>query len=354
MKTIQRLYLKDFIKLLFVLAAGLSIIFSLLDLISRIDDFMPGRPSTADLGLYALLTMPKFSLYLLPMSVLICSLFTFSQAFHRKEITAIKTAGGRLRTLFRPFIAAGIVLSLLAFITGEIVVPHFSKKAAELKNSFEGRGKMLAFSDGGLWLKSKDGSPIKIDLYVIEKKIAKGISIFITDKDFLKERIMAEKASWNGAMWVLSDVVKYDIRTGRMDKFKTMDYPDLESPDFFSEEIKTTDEMGISELYRYMQRLKNAGFRNMKLAVDINSKISFPLINVFMMLLGISLSVRVGFGGALFSAGLGLLISLIYWFSYTFSLSLGYAGMLPPFLSAWLIPFVFGILALHLFANIPE
>ncbi len=354
MKTIQRLYLKDFIKLLLILALGLSAIFSLLDLTGKMDDFRVGKPSVTDLVLYALLNMPRFSLYLLPMSVLICSLFTFSQAFHRKEITAIKTAGGRLRALFYPFIAAGILLSFLAFVTGEILVPYCSKKTVELKNSFEGKSRKLAFNDGGLWLKSRSGDPVKIDLFVIEKKMAKGVSIFVTGKDFLSERISAEKAYWNGSTWILEDVTKYDVENGKMEKLKTMEYPALESPDFFSEEIKTTDEMSMSELYRYMVRLKNAGFKNIKLAVDINSKISFPLINIFMMLLGISLSLRVGFGGALFSAGLGLLISLIYWFSYTFSLSIGYAGILPPVVSAWTIPFVFGMLAIHLFVKIPE
>jgi lipopolysaccharide export system permease protein len=133
-----------------------------------------------------------------------------------------------------------------------------------------------------------------------------------------------------------------------------MNYPDLESPDLFTREIKGTDEMGIAELYMYMQRLKNAGFRNVKLAVDINSKISFPLINIFMMMLGLSLSSMGKIGGGLFSASLGLLISLFYWFSYTFSLSMGYSGVIPPFLSAWMIPLLFSALSVYLFVKIPE
>jgi lipopolysaccharide export system permease protein len=112
--------------------------------------------------------------------------------------------------------------------------------------------------------------------------------------------------------------------------------------------------MGIAELYRYIQRLRHAGFRNAKLAVDLDSKISFPLVTLFMVLLGISLSLRVSLGGGLFSAGLGLLISLVYWLSYTFSLSMGYAGVLPAFLAAWAVPFVFGALSLYLFATIPQ
>jgi len=88
--------------------------------------------------------------------------------------------------------------------------------------------------------------------------------------------------------------------------------------------------------------------------VDLNSKISFPLINIFMMMLGISLSAREKLGGGLFSAGLGLLISLFYWFGYTFMLSMGYAGIIPPSVSAWTIPVVFAVFAVYLFVKIPE
>lgn len=354
MKIIQRLYLREFFTLLFLLVAGLSLIFSLVDLTGKIHGFMPGKPSATNLLLYSIFNIPKYLLYLLPMSVLISGMFTFSQAYRRKEITAIKAAGGRLRSLFYPFIAVGILLSLLAFATGEILAPDFSRRAVNMKNYLEGNTKKVVFDDGRLWLRSIDGSPVKIDLYNAEKKMAKGLNIFVIGEDFLKERITAEKAFWDGRIWVLEDVTRYDIGSGTITKLKTMQYQYLESPDLFSQSIKTTDEMDIAELYHYMQRLKNAGFRNIKLAVDINSKVSFPLINIFMILLGISLSLQMGLGGGMLSAGLGLIISLVYGFSYTFFLSMGYAGILHPLFAAWIMPLLFSILSIYLFLKIPE
>jgi lipopolysaccharide export system permease protein len=354
MKIVQRLYLKDFLKLLLLLTAGLSTIFSLLDMIDKIGGFQPGRSSAAALVLYMSYSIPRFFLYLLPMSVLICSLFTFSQAFRRREITAIKAAGGRLRKLFYPFVGAGVVLSILAFGTGEIVAPDFSKRATDLRNSLEGKTRKVNMTEGGLWLRSKNGSPVKIDVYDGEKRAARGVSIFIIGADSLEKRIIAERANWRGDTWTLEGVTQYDFVTGKIEHLATMKYDALESPDFFSEELKSTGEMGIMELYRYTMRLKQAGFRNAKLEVDLDSKISFPLVSLFMMLLGISLSLRVNLGGGLFSAGLGLLISLLYWLSYTFSLSMGYAGVFPPLVAAWAIPFLFGAISVYLFLRIPE
>lgn len=356
MRIVLRLYLADFFRLLLLIALGISLVFSLIDLIGKIDDFLPNKPSVGSLILYVVYTIPRFFLYLLPMSVLICSLFTFSQAARRKEITAIRAAGGRMRDLFYPFVIAGAVLSIVAFSISEFVVPDFAQRSAALKMKLAGKEKKSAVSGGATWIKDIKGNPVKIELYIPEKKIARNVTIFIHGKDFLKSVITAKRATWQAEQqqWLFEEASHYDSDTGKTKNISRMNYPDLDSPDIFSREMKSSEEMGIAELYRYIQRLKNAGFSNMKLVIDLNSKISFPLINAFMMLIGISLSGRSQMGGGLFTAGLGLGISLLYWFGFTFTLSMGYASILPPFIASWLVPVLFGSASIYLFVTTPE
>ena len=354
MKIVHRLYLADFFKLLLLIACGLSLLASLIDLIGNIDEFLPSKPSIGSLVLYAALNFPKFFLYLLPMSVLICSLFTFSQAARRKEMIAIRAAGGRLRMLYWPFVICGVLISMAAFFISEVVAPDFSTRATELKTRLEGRGKMTVLSSGDLWIKDRKGNPVKIALYVPDKKVARDIIIFVEGETFLKATITAKKATWDAGRWILENVTVLTHETGKSEELERMEYHDLDSPDIFSREMKTSNEMGIAELYRYIQRLRVAGFNNIKLFVDLHAKVSFPLINVFMMFLGISLAGRATMNSGLFTAGVGLGISLLYWFGYTFSLSIGYAGIVPPFLAAWAVPFVFGSFAVYLLATMPE
>ena len=359
MLIIQKHYLKEFFKLFALICAGVASIFSILDLIDKIDDFMPGRPSLEGLFMYAFFNFPKYLLYLLPAAILVCSLFIFSQASRNREIVVIRATGGRLRSLFQPFIFYGMLLTIVAFLIGEVVVPDFSTRSSELKNSLKKKDKKLTFQEGTLWLRATDGSPVRIELYIPEKKLATGVSIFVTEKDSLKERIEAEEAEWqavqsSNGIWRLKNVTIYDIKAGEVSNEAMVDYPYLESPDFFSEGIKKPEEMGIGELYRYTERLRRAGFRNTKLLVDMNKKVSYPFINFFMMLFGISLSMRSRIGGGLFAAGLGLLISALYWFAYTMMLSLGYAGVVPPVVAAWLAPLVFGVVTVYLFMKIQE
>ncbi len=359
MLIIQRYYLKEFFKVLFVIAAGLASIFSLLDLIDKIDDFLPYKPSLKSLLLYALFNFPRYLLYLLPMAILLCSLFVFSQAKKREEITSIKAAGGRLKTIMRPFLIGGLFLSLCGFILGEFIVPEFSKKAYKLKDTIVKKDKNFSFREGTVWLRAADGSIVKIGLYVPGKKASRNISIFKVSKGSLKERIEAEEAEWSEVKgsegkWKLKNIVLYNIPDASISRYDELEYPFIESPAVFAENIQKPEDMGIRELFRYTRKLEEAGFKNLKLIVDLNSKVSYPFINFFMVLLGISLPMGRITGGGLVTTAIGIFISLLYWFGHAMFLSMGYAGILPAVVATWVVPLVFGIIAINLFTRIQE
>lgn len=359
MLIIQRHYLKEFFKVLFVIAVGLAFIFSLLDLIDKIDDFLPHRPSLENLLFYILFNFPRYLLYLLPMAILLCSLFIFSQAKKKKEITAIKAAGGRLKTILRPFLVGGLFLSLCGFILGEFVVPEFSVKAHKLKERIVKKGKKFSFREGTVWLRAADGSIVKIGLYVPEKKVSRNISIFKVGNGSLKQRIEAEEAEWietngSGGKWKLKNIVSYNIADASISRREELEYPLAESPVLFAEDIQKPEDMGVIELFRYTKKLEDAGFKNLKLIVDLNSKVSYPFINFFMVLLGLSLPMGRRTGGGLVTTAIGVFISLLYWFGHAMFLSLGYAGILPPLVATWVVPLIFGAIAVNLFTKIQE
>ncbi len=359
MKILHRYYIKEFLKILSLLTLGLALIFSLLDLVDKVDDFVPGKLSIPRIMEYIFLTFPRYFYFLLPMSLLICSLFVFNHASRNKEIVAIKAIGGRAKKLFYPFIAAGVIFSALSFFVGEIVVPDFSDRMLEFKKSYMKKIGKVTFKEGAIWLRNPNGSVVRIELYVPEKKIAKGVSIFMLGEEHLKQRVEAEEASWEvnkegKGLWKLRRVIVYNLETGEVIKTAGMEYPYLESPDFFSKVMKKPDEMGMIELYHYSEKLKAAGFHDAKLDVDIQARMSYPPANLFMIILGLALSVMGRIGGGLFAAGIGISISFIYWLSYTFMLSMGYARVLPAVAATWIVPVIFGMAAIYLFSRIPE
>ena len=71
MKIVHRYFIREFLTILSILALGLSFIFSLLDLIDKVDNFLPDKLTVTRLAEYILLNFPKYLYYLLPMALLI-------------------------------------------------------------------------------------------------------------------------------------------------------------------------------------------------------------------------------------------------------------------------------------------
>jgi len=364
MRILWKYYIKEFLKLFSITGLGLGLTFSLMELVNRINEFIPNKPSLGDLLLYALLNLPQFLLYLMPMVALTSGLFVFGQAGRRKEITAVKASGGSIKTLLMPFVFAGLILSVVCFLLGEFLAPDFALRARTLRDTLSKKDNVLAFNkEGTVWLRAKD-AVIKIDLFLPERGIIKGISIMKMEDSSLRERIEAGAAQWKpsweasgprkSGIWYLKGVTDYNIKTGEIAKYPELQSDLLDAPDIFSVDMQKPEEMNVRELFAYTKRLKNAGFRNTKLIVDIHSRISYPLINVIMLVLGISLAVKGGVGSGLITAAIGIFISLLYWVGHTASLSMGYTGILPAFIAAWAMPALFGGLATYLFRNIPE
>ncbi len=367
MLLIQKLYIKDFLKTLVILGLGISLVFAVIGFIDKIDDLMQYKPSWKLLVEYILFSIPKYLHYLMAMATLLSSLFIFSQAIKRKEIVVIKAASGKMKRILMPFVAIGVILTLFGFVLGEIIVPATSKKIRSLKNQIERKKKEVTFKEGTLYMRGKDGSIIRIALYMPDQNISKEVSIYKFDQDGLKERIDAETAEWEGNTWKLKKAIVYDMLTGKATEVPEIVYPNIESPKIFQDDTWSVEEMTIQELVKYQQRLNAAGFKNIKLTVDISSRLSYPLINLFMLLLGISLSIggeqqafqkilnmRSNAQGGIIAAGLGLFISLIYWFGYSLFLSLGYAGAIPPMIAPWIVPSVFSVISIYLYSQIPE
>jgi lipopolysaccharide export system permease protein len=356
MTLLQRHFLKEFIKLFTITGVGLSLIITILDLIKKIDDLMPYDPTIGVLVYYAALNFPRYFLFLMPVAALLCSLYTVGHASKTKEVAAVMAAGGRVKRLLLPMVLTGVLLSLLGFIIGEFAVPSCSTRAREIKNAITKKTPLpSAFKDGKIWLRAEDGSIVKIDFYMEETNSFRQMSIFKVGDGWIEEIVNAHKATYSRqeGTWILRNVRRYYIETGEVQMLDEFRYPHLGSPEVFREETRKPYEMGIGELSRYLTRLEEAGFKNLRLTVEMNSKVSYPLVSLFMVLLGVSFPARRSMGG-LVATAIGLVVSLLYWFGYTMALSLGYAGVLPPLLAAWAMPLAFGAVSAFLFLKIPE
>ena len=348
MRLARRLYIKEFLKAFAIVVCGLSFILASVDLINALDNFKSKGFSSA--AGYIIYIMPEYVVYTLPMAVLFAALFVVGQAVRSKETVAVMTAGGKMRALFLPIAAAGAVITMSSFVLSEFVVPVSTGHAKAMMTS---SGGATFFREGTIWFRADDGSLVRFNIYDKDTKSASGVDIFQFGGGTITGRVEAKSARYKDGRWLLEGVRIYDLQKKSVYSSREAALSDIVKPSFLDSQVQRPEEMGITELYQYAQRLKKAGIRNIKLDVDMNERIAYPLVNFFMVLFAISLSLRRGLGG-LAAASVGVAVSLAYWFSYTLSLSLGYAGMVPPIAAAWGVPAVFAALSLKLYAGIRD
>jgi len=349
---LQKLYIREFVLLLLIVASMLSALFSVISIVDRMDELIPYIHSTGTLVLLGILKTPEYLRYLLPMASLLCSIFVISSASRRNEIIAIKASGVNLKSFFIPFIAAGILLVTVDFVIAEFIAPASLRESNDIVYSLKG-GKKISYQEGNIWIRAKNGLLVRAKLFVPQEMELYGISVFYIHDGKLTKRVEARKGRWSGQDWRLRQVREFDLKRKTVRYMPEKLLKGVGETAILEREKNRLSEMSVMELIRHERRLRKAGYRNTKMKVDIQSRLSYPLANLFMVMIGIVLSLKSRKGKGMVSAGAGILISLAYWVIYTLSLSLGYAGVVPPFVSAWIVPAAFLALGGGLYLRIP-
>ncbi len=356
MRVVRRYFLREFYKYFFIALLASSAIMMVAEFFDKADEFYSRMTPVGLVTQYLLLMTPKFLVYSFPIASLLSILITVGIASKWKETIVVKASGGSLKKLFLSFLIMGIVITVMAFFMNEVVVPTSTRKASWIRNvKIMSRSPRITYSERALWLRGLDGSLIRIGDFVEDRDTILSVSIFNFDPEFkLLRRIEAERAEWVRNGWILKDVTVYDLDEKTTHRVKDLFSTALEEPRIFREEMKRPDEMNFVELYRYYSRLERAGFRNIKYIIRLYEKLAYPTVNFIMVLFGLSLALNAGWGGGIWSAGIGIVVVVLYWLIYSISISLGNTGTIPPWGAPWVGPILFGIAGSVLFLRIRE
>ena len=104
---------------------------------------------------------------------------------------------------------------------------------------------------------------------------------------------------------------------------------------------KAVSSMSYRELMEYVARLEAAGFQVRTYLVELYSKLSFPLVNLVMVLVAIPFALQSPQGGRLFGIGLAIAIMAGYLVVHYVALAFARADLLPPLLAAWTANIIF-------------
>ncbi len=288
MKTLDRYigvrFIQGFLLVIFILVS----LFSFLELVAQLDDIGKGNYQLLDVFVYIGLTIPRRVLDMVPMAALLGSIIALGMLADNNELIVMQASGLSVQRICFSVLATGALLMLVTGILEEYVAPPMEQHA-RLSRS-------LAISDTGILL-TKDGfwarqghSFIHVGK-TLSGGIAVDLDVYEGDKEGgLRAFIHAREADiHNNKRWVLKDIRKKVIEEQRI---TTQNLPTMALESFLSTEQVNIlelppDSLSPSDLYQYIQALRQRGQNAATYVLALWQKLAVPLTTGAMVLLAL-------------------------------------------------------------------
>lgn len=365
MRILDRYILKSILVTFAGTVFTFAFLFILIDLFSNLQDFIEKSVGLNVIVQYYISFLPSIIVQTSTMACLISVLFTYSSLNAHNEIIAIRASGMNFWQITRPALVFAIFVSALVFLVNEKFVPQSSMVNQQIRDnqikivpSQKGQGKPLIHNLTFYGFKNR---LFFIDTFDPNTNELTGITIIRQDHNQkLVEKIVALKAKWTGIAWKFFDcqITSYnstlpnDPPSGiHMSTEKLMDIK--ETPKDFLRQRMDISSMNLRQLHGYIKRFSGSGALKTlnNLRVDMHERITFPLRNFIIVLIGLPFALMsVGKRRAMTFTSIAIALGLgfLYYVSDAVGLALAKGGALLPWEGAWLTPILFTLIALFI------
>jgi LPS export ABC transporter permease LptG/LPS export ABC transporter permease LptF len=336
----------------------LLLVFTLFELLS---DILRNQISPLTVGEYLLNVAPYFLYSTTPLTMLLAVLVTFGLLQRSSEITAIKATGISLYRIVVPVLIASTLVAGVLFLSDQLYLPYTNKRQDALRNQIKGKPAQTYLRPDRKWIFGQHSDIYYYQFFDPDRDVFGGVSVFQFDRHTFQitHRITADRAHWSNSMgrWVYEQGWERSLSGSAIDSYRKFDaatYPELaEAPAYFKKEIKQSSEMSYEELRRYIHDLEQSGFDVVRLRVQLQKKIAYPLITFVMAVLAIPFALSAGKRSALTGVATAIGIGVVYWTISGLFEAMGNLSQLPPAVAAWSPDLVFGFIGGYLILRMP-
>ena len=358
---LDNMILRDFAQYLVMIMATflmLALVFTFFELLT---DIVRNKVSFILLAEYLLNLSPSLVYVMAPMSVLLAVLITFGLLRKSSELTAMKATGFSIyRTTFPVvLLSAGFAVGL--FIFDQIYIPHTNRRQETLRNEIKGKPPQTYLQADRKWIFGQSNQIYYYQVFDPDTNRFGGVSVFEFDPATfqLTRRIHADGAHWEPSLkkWVFENGWVRTLSGASIQEYRTFDvstFKELgEDPSYFKKEVRQSSEMNYEELSNYIRDLRQSGFDTVRLKVQLQKKVAYPLITLVMAVLAIPFSAQKRRGGALAGVAIALGIAIVYWVTAGVFEAMGNANQLPALLAAWAPDVIFALAGGYLVLRVP-
>ena len=339
--TLLDLYVgKRYLRVLALTFFGLMGLFYISTFIELSEKLLKGQATTGTLVAYMVFITPEYIYFVVPMAVLLAVLVTIGLLTKTSELTIMRACGISLYRTAAPLLLLGLLASGFLFVVQEKALARGRTQAEAISNEMRGRPAQGTNVLTRRWMAGRGGQIYHYSGFNPRARELERLSIFeidpaswrlirqtYTPKLQFREGVWTAEAGWVQTFPESGLPVRTALPAGPM--------AGVETPDYFGTEATDAKQMNITQLGRYVADLESSGADAAPARVEFHSKIAFPLVALVMTLIAVPFAVTTGRRGALYGIGLGIALSIAYWFILTIFGAMGTAGVLPPVLAAW-------------------
>ena len=343
---LDRYLVREFLVFVSIGLGVAAALFVVVDLLQTLDRYLRVKPPLIFIVEHFLYRLPAALHDGLPVVMLVATIFLFLALSRYHEFTAMKAAGISLYRVSAPILLMGLTVAVSAGLFQELFLPRLNELGEEV-DRVKIRGQLPRYlqSRQRLWLRSADSRFFRVELLNPGTNDMYGVTVLELDKQFrLLSRLDTRRAHWTPDGWELTDgAVREIVGNNNVETlpFTTTALAMQEDIDEFTRIQKPVTSMSYWELRDYVAKLEAAGFQVKKYLVELYSKVSFPLVNLVMVLVAIPFALQAPRGGRLFGIGLAIAIMAGYLVVHYVALAFARADLLPPLVAAWTANVIF-------------
>ena len=304
---------------------------------------------------------PSLIYLIAPLAVMLAVLITFGLMEKSSELTAMKASGMSIYRAALPVLVLCALFAVGLFVFDQVYIPHTNRQQEILRNQIKGKPAQTYLQADRKWIFGQNNEIYYYQVFDPDTDHFGGISIFEFNPNTfqLTRRIHAERAGWDADLkkWVFATGWVRTLHGASIQEYRTFDvatFDELrENPSYFKKEVKQSSEMNYEELRRYIDDLQQSGFDTVRLKVQLQKKIAFPLITLVMAVLAIPFAASGRRGGALAGVAIAIGIAIVYWVTAGVFEAMGAANQLPAMLAAWAPDFIFAFAGGYLLLRVP-
>jgi LPS export ABC transporter permease LptF/LPS export ABC transporter permease LptG len=353
--------LRDFtVYLLLVMGSFvmLLLVFTVFDLLG---DILRNQVSPLVVGEYLLNVAPFFLYMTVPLGVLMAVLITLGIMQRSNEITAIKATGVSIYRVIVPVLVAAILLAVGLFSFDQFYLPYTNKRQDALRSQIKGKPPQTYLNPDRKWIFGQHSDIYYYQFFDSDRDQFGNLSVFQFDPATfqLTRRIFAGSAHWDGRLqrWICTQGWEREFQGPAIEDFRTYEvaaFPFIsEPPAYFKKEVRQSSEMNYEQLERYIHDLQQSGFDVVRLKVQLQKKLAYPMIAVVMAVLAIPFALSAGKRGAVAGVATAVGIAVAYWTVSGLFEAMGNISQLPPVLAAWSPDLIFGLVGGYLILKVP-